>query len=172
MIFRTYLGLGSNIGDRGAYLKRAIDEISSFASILKCSSVYETEPVEMQSDSAFYNMAIEVATEIESFDLLPKLKEIEYRSGRKLGTHLQPREIDIDILFCEGIVYKDDNLEIPHPKLASRRFALEPLSEIAGSLTFPPTLVTIREMLERCPDRHRVIKLGPLTRTTEISKQQ
>src|SRR5258707_15425287 len=100
---RVFLGLGSNLGDRAAYLKEGIREINQLAPVVASSPVYETEPVGMESDHRFYNMVIEVETSLRPPELLRKLKMIERKAGRKHATHHLDREIDIDILLYEGI---------------------------------------------------------------------
>src|SRR5215472_5963839 len=127
---RVFLGLGSNLGDRSAYLKEALKEIHELAPVVASSPVYETEPVGMESDHLFYNMVVEVETSLRPPDLLRALKSIERKTGRKHAAHHLDREIDIDILLYEGIEYADERVRVPHPQLEHRRFALEPLKEI------------------------------------------
>src|SRR6266705_3549022 len=98
-MFRVFLGLGSNLGDRLSYLTRTIAEIKAIAIVNSTSSIYETEPVGMESENFFYNMAIEIETESQPPELLRRIKNIERKIGRKSRARMSDREIDIDILL-------------------------------------------------------------------------
>ena len=167
-MFRVYLGLGSNLGDRLEYLSRAVQEIGSIVSANSISSVYETEPVGMESDTPFYNMALGVDTPFYPPELLLHLKKIERKLGRKRGSHMQPREIDIDILLYRGYMYEDPMVQVPHPFLEHRRFALEPLNEIAPTAIHPQLNKTIASLLRECRDRAMVSRTVHLL-TTEFT---
>jgi len=156
---RVYLGLGANVGDRLQYLQNALEAIGTRSRIMSISSVYETEPVEMESEHWFYNMAVGIETGLRPPELLRHLKEIEALLGREPSTHLKDREIDIDILLYDGIRYKDATLEIPHPHMHQRRFALEPLREIAPDVVDPVTGKTIDELWRDCRTPQHVERL-------------
>lgn len=145
-----YLGLGSNVGDRLHYLEKAVEEVGAFSLVSSASSVYETEPIGMDSVQPFYNVALAIETELEPRTLFLRLKEIEEKLGRKPSTHLKDREIDIDILLYEGMTYKDTMVESPHPRMAQRCFVLEPLREIAADLVHPTSGKTIDELWRQC----------------------
>jgi 2-amino-4-hydroxy-6-hydroxymethyldihydropteridine diphosphokinase len=161
-MFRVFLGLGSNLGDRGEYLGKAVEMVESIAKVTMLSSMYETEPVGMNAGKAFYNIAAGIQTNLNPIELLVKLKAIEHTIGRTPQTHMKPREIDIDILLYDGVKYADARLIVPHPHLVERRFALEPLSEIASNIIHPVLNKTITELLKDCKDRHRVARIGNL----------
>ncbi len=165
-MFRVFLGLGSNLGNRLLHLSDAIGRISETIHVRIFSSVYETEPVGYKHQSEFFNLVTEVETSLKPPELLRQLKAIEEQVGRKHTVHLRPREIDIDILLYEGLVYKDHLVTIPHPQLQDRRFVLEPLCEIAADVIHPVLKETVSSLLSHCSDTSRVMRL-PLSLTVE-----
>jgi len=157
-MFRVFLGLGSNIGDRLLFLSKAIGAIGAHAEIGKCSSIYETEPVGVKDQRSFYNLVIEIRTDLKPGELIVLLTEIEKLIGRKDNTHLLPREIDIDILLYDGYIYNNDRISVPHVNMTHRRFVLEPLNEIAPELQHPFLRKTIGNLLRECDDYSTVVK--------------
>lgn len=136
---KTFLSLGSNMGDREANLKEAIKllENNPDISIISTSSIYDTEPMYVQDQNSFYNIAakISVKNKMGPFGLLGLIKGIEYYMGRKkAGARYGPRLIDIDILYYGSEKIESEILQIPHPRIAGRRFVLLPLSEIAPEI--------------------------------------
>ncbi|MBI5214750.1 MAG: 2-amino-4-hydroxy-6-hydroxymethyldihydropteridine diphosphokinase [Ignavibacteriae bacterium] len=171
-MFRVFLGLGSNIGDRVQFLSQAISMIEQFGTIEQISSVYETEPVGMTDANPFYNLTVEISTEKQPQSLLNSLKKIETKLGRSSSSHMKPRVIDIDILLVDGYIYNDEQLEIPHAELANRRFVLEPLNELAPQLVHPVLHQSISTLLMNCSDTHTVTRteiILPFHRTMEIA---
>lgn len=157
-MFRVYLGLGSNVGDRLNNLKKAIGELEKVVKILNISSVYETEPWGVQNQERFYNSVVEVETELYPIELLEKLQQIELKLGRKKYTHMQARTIDIDILLYHGWSYETNKLAVPHPELERRRFVLEPISEIAPLAVHPILGKTMISLLRHCRDKSVVMR--------------
>lgn len=157
-MYQVYLGIGSNLGNRLENLSHALEEIASIATIEMISSIYETEPVDIEKSDNFLNMAISVRTEDDPPLLLARLKKIEKKLGRRQKTHLEPRTIDIDILMYRGFAYEDNTVKVPHRELANRRFVLEPLCEIAPTAVHPTLEKTIASLLRNCRDQHKVIK--------------
>jgi GTP cyclohydrolase IV len=143
----VYLGLGSNLGDRKKNLHRALELLSKRAAIEKVSSVYETEPVGYKEQPLFLNAVCRISTELEPESLLKLAKKIEAELGRKPGFPNAPRPIDIDILFYDDEIVSDDDLTVPHLKLAERAFVLVPLAEIATQFVHPVTGLTVKKML-------------------------
>ena len=154
----AYLGLGSNIGDRFDYIKKAIAEIKKRKSfrIVRCSSIYETEPWGNKEQGEFLNCVICVNTELTPFELVNEAKEIEKSLDRKKKEFWGEREIDIDILFYDDLVYSDENLSIPHMEIHNRRFVLVPMCEIAPDFIHPAFDKGILELLETTPDKSKV----------------
>jgi 2-amino-4-hydroxy-6-hydroxymethyldihydropteridine diphosphokinase len=167
-MYRVHLGLGSNIAPRHEHLASAVEKIGRIARVTSVSSVYETEPVAMEGAEDFLNMAMEIETEDDPPLLLAKLRAIEKGLGRKPSSHRAPRTIDIDILLYRGMAYSDLLVTVPHPELHRRRFALEPLSEIAPAALHPTLERTVSWLLRNCRDPHRVSLAGSLPETENV----
>ena len=149
---RIYLSLGSNIGDREANLRRAVEQLASQdMRVLHTSRIYETEPVDYVDQAWFLNQVVEAETALFPMQLLTRVGRVERELGRKRTVRKGPRTIDIDILFYGAVVVETTRLEIPHPRIAERRFVLVPLAELAPDLRHPVTHRTIRQMLESAP---------------------
>ncbi len=143
------------MGNRLAALGRAMDLIREEAGgITAVSSVWETEPWGFDANEQFLNMVIVMETTMEPWQLLQLFRSIEGRMGRRRSGRgsYESRIIDIDILLWEGRVISMPGLEVPHPRLADRRFVLEPLNEVAPAAVHPVTGLTVSEMLEMCDD--------------------
>ncbi len=135
-----YLGLGSNVGDRAAHLRAAIEALPEHGvEVDATSSSYETEPVgEVLDQPDFLNAAIRVHTELEPEPLLEVCKAIEAEQGRMLAaSRHSPRPLDIDLLLLGELELTTERLTLPHPEVTSRRFVLAPLLELDPSLTLP-----------------------------------
>jgi 2-amino-4-hydroxy-6-hydroxymethyldihydropteridine diphosphokinase len=144
---QVYLGLGSNLGDRAGYLRRARENLAPEVKLLRASSVYETPPWGYSDQPAFLNQVVEVQTDLEPEALLAKLKGIESELGRVKNFRYGPRCIDLDILFYEHCVYQSERLTIPHPSLAERAFVLVPMNELAPNFIHPLLHKPISELL-------------------------
>jgi 2-amino-4-hydroxy-6-hydroxymethyldihydropteridine diphosphokinase len=159
VIKTVYLGLGSNIGDREEHLRRAVEELQGpDLRIVRLSPLYETEPMEYTQQPWFVNLVAEAETELFPMQLLARLGRVERALGRVRGIPKGPRVIDIDILFFGRAVVRTAKLEVPHPRIAERRFVLAPLADLAPDLRHPGSRKTIREMLETAPP-HKVHRL-------------
>ena len=156
---KVIAGLGSNLGDRFAALRRAMEMINGEAGeIIATSSVWETEPWGFDADDQFLNMVIVLRTALDPKGLIQRFRSIEGRMGRKKsgGGKYESRIIDLDILFWDDRVISIPGLEVPHPKLHSRRFVLEPLMEVSPETVHPVTGLTVAEMLQFCEDNSDV----------------
>ena len=128
-LHRAYVALGSNLGDREAYLRAAVRGLGN---VTKMSSVYETDPVGgPDGQGAFLNMVVEVETSLDPFALLRRCQRLEAEAMRQRVVHWGPRTLDVDIIQFDDLEMTGDDLVIPHPRFAERRFVLEPLAEIA-----------------------------------------
>lgn len=145
----VYLGLGSNLGDREAYLRKALEKLGAAGiRVMRRSAVYETEPQDVRDQPWFLNMAVEAETTLFPLQLLERIQNIERALGRQRRTPKGPRTLDIDILFYGKTGIRSERLTVPHPALAQRRFVLEPLAEIAPDLLHPGTGRTVRELAD------------------------
>ena len=154
-----FLGLGSNLGDTRRNLARARERLErAGVEVLRTSSVYRTEPVDVPGQPWFRNQVIKVRTELGPQELLGLAKSIELRMKRVTTVPKGPRTIDIDILLAGDTVIATPGLTIPHPRLAMRNFVLVPLREIAPGTVHPVLRKTVRELARTCPDRSAVIR--------------
>jgi 2-amino-4-hydroxy-6-hydroxymethyldihydropteridine diphosphokinase len=152
-----YLSLGSNKGDRAQYIARAMEALlERGVHVIRKSSLYETEPVETTSQAWFLNCVIEAETELLPPQLMHTLLDIERSLGRRRRVLRGPRFIDMDILLYGDGVVSTGQLEIPHPRMAQRRFVLLPFAEIAPEARHPVFKKTIAELLEQTPDRSEI----------------
>lgn len=158
--------MGSNQGDRLELLQSALDRMTANGiTLLRVSGVYETEPVGFVSDTRFLNTVAEIGWSDTAFTLLETLMKIEKQLGRTRNglQRYESRTIDLDILLFSQEVINSSSLMIPHPRLAERRFVLEPLNELIPSYIHPVLKAPIRELLESCIDQNRsFVRLKPL----------
>jgi 2-amino-4-hydroxy-6-hydroxymethyldihydropteridine diphosphokinase len=156
----VYLLIGSNRGDRIDYLRKAVNEIGqNIGNVIRSSSVYETEPYGFKDDCLFLNQCLLITTNLLPLDILSKSKKIESSLGRiRKSEKYESRTIDIDILFYGNLIMSEQGLIVPHPEFHKRNFALIPMSEINPGFVHPVYGKTIRSLLKKSPDSHKVIK--------------
>jgi 2-amino-4-hydroxy-6-hydroxymethyldihydropteridine diphosphokinase len=149
---RAYVGLGSNLGDREGTLLGAVRALADDPSVavVGISTFHDTEPVGVVDQPRFLNGAVALETDLPARDLLDLLLEIERRFGRvREGVPPQgPRTLDLDLLVYGDARIDEPGLRVPHPRLHERRFALEPLAELAPDLELPE-LGAVTEILSR-----------------------
>ncbi|RUM87998.1 MAG: 2-amino-4-hydroxy-6-hydroxymethyldihydropteridine diphosphokinase [Thermodesulfatator sp.] len=160
---RTFIALGSNLGDRIANCLQAVELIShtDCTEVVRLSSPYVTEPVEMVSKNSFINAVVEIMTCLSPVTLLETLLDIEKKMGRDRSKG-PDRTMDLDILCMEGVIMADEwrmsRLTLPHPAIRQRAFVLLPWAEIAPDLLVAPWNKTVRQMLESLPSMYPVLK--------------
>ena len=146
---RVFLGLGSNLGDKRGYIKKALVFIEErVGEIIALSGFYETLPYGYNSSDTYINAVVEISTYIDPTELLLLTQDIEREIGRNNKTvngEYQDRVIDIDILLYDDLILQTAELTIPHPDMHKREFVLKPLSEIAPGFIYPLTGKTITE---------------------------
>ena len=154
----VFLGIGTNAGNREENLKSAVNGINErIGTVIKSSSVYETEPWGFMTDDQFLNMVVKVETELSPSSLLPEINKIETLLGRiRNEKQYASRIIDIDILFYESLIIDESSLKIPHPLMHKRRFVLVPLCEIAPEMIHPVLKMSCTSLLESCKDESKV----------------
>lgn len=165
MIQNAYVGLGSNLGDRTGYLLLAVrGMLDAGFDVIRLSSIYETEPVEYEEQPPFLNMVAELRGSVlpAPEQTLARLLRVEYALGRTRGVRMGPRTIDLDLLIFKDAQIETEFLTVPHPRLASRRFVLEPLNELVPGLVHPVLGKPIRELLATAADRSTVTRWKPV----------
>jgi GTP cyclohydrolase-4 len=145
----AFLGLGSNLGDRGTNLAAALRLIAARVELVDVSSVWETEPVGFADQPRFWNLVVRVRTQERPATLLSALRDIESEVGRTYQFQNGPREIDIDLLMYDEIVLHTATLDIPHPRMSGRAFVLRPLMELDPDRMIDGTGKTVRQHLEQ-----------------------
>lgn len=158
------LSLGANLGDRQATLERAATLLrdEALGGEIRCSAVYETDPVGYREQPPFLNIAAAGETCLPPEELHAVCRGIERRLGRRERPRWHEREIDIDILLYGGAVLANETLEIPHPRMTERRFVLEPAAEIAPEMPHPLAGKTLRELAAECADTSQVRRASVL----------
>ena len=160
----AYLGLGTNLGDRWTNLREALRLLATGPGLrlARCSQVYETEPWGVTEQPRFLNCAAEVAATLEPEALLTRCQAVEQELGRVPGPRWGPRLIDVDILLYGAQVVDLPHLEIPHPRLHLRAFALVPLAELAPSVVHPVLGRNIGELAQAAEGRDGVTPAGTI----------
>ena len=145
-----FLGLGTNIGDMQSNLDKVLTYFreDGLVSLIKKSKTYITSPMENKNQENFLNQVILVETKLFPYDLLKYLKSIEQKMGRKIiKQKYMPRIIDIDILVYNTMIYNNNKLVIPHPKIKQRKFVLKPWNDIAPDYVIPNENQSINSLL-------------------------
>lgn len=156
----VYIGIGSNVGDRLLNIKNALELLENSENLfnIKISSIYETSPYGNVHQDNFYNAVIFCKTDFTLLELLNLTKNIEIKIGRVKRENWGPREIDLDILLYNNLVYSDKNIIIPHKDLINRDFVLQPLLEIDENVKHPETKIELKEYLKALTDKYILSK--------------
>ncbi len=148
-VFPIYVSLGTNIEPRQNHLHEGLRNLSALVKIVRLSSIYETKPWGYTDQADFLNQIVECETDIEPFEFLKRLKEIEDKMGRLDTFRYGPRVIDLDILIYGSLVMHEDKLTIPHASLTGRAFVLVPLAELNPDLLVPGGNIQVRDYLDK-----------------------
>jgi 2-amino-4-hydroxy-6-hydroxymethyldihydropteridine diphosphokinase len=139
--WRAFIGLGSNLGDRRAFLRRAVEQLRAGGDVVGVSPLYETEPVGgPDGQGPYLNLVVELSTSDAPRALLERCRALEAEAGRVRTVRWGPRTLDADVLWVEGWQVDTDDLTVPHPRLWERRFVVQPLADLA------PDLVTSEQL--------------------------
>ncbi|MDI9363767.1 MAG: 2-amino-4-hydroxy-6-hydroxymethyldihydropteridine diphosphokinase [Flavobacterium sp.] len=158
----AYILLGTNLGDRLLYLQQATTYITQqIGEVWAASSIYKTAAWGFTEQPSFYNQVLVVKTDVAPENLMQQLLDIETQLGRIRSIKFGPRTIDIDILLIDNLVNQSAILQLPHPALPQRKFALMPLAEVAPNLFHPVEKKTISQLLQVCTDTLNVQKITP-----------
>ena len=151
---RAFIGLGSNLGDRRAYLRSAVDQLRTAGDVTAVSPLYETAPIGGPPGQQNYlNLVVELQTADSPRTLLERCRALESAAHRERAERWGPRTLDADVLLVEGDLVDDPDLVVPHPRMWERRFVLAPLADLA------PDLVTEAELAAAGGDVARVGRL-------------
>lgn len=151
----VYLAVGSNLGDKNAYIGNGIDELRRIKEIkeVRVSELLVTKPYGGVEQDDFVNGAIALKTLLSPQELLEKLHEIEQHANRERIIHWGPRTLDLDIIFYDKLVYEDENLIIPHIDMQNRDFVLKPLAELCPNYRHPVFGKTVSQLLGELKER-------------------
>ena len=156
---RIFIGLGSNIKPRYQNLKKGIQMLSNNHHIwvIAKSHIYQSAAIHCNNQDAFYNMVIEIETNLNPLQLLDELKSIESRAGRKINKKKNmPRTLDLDILAIGDLLIDSKLLNVPHTKISERKFVLKPWNDIAPEFIVPNFNKNIAELLHITNDKSSV----------------
>jgi 2-amino-4-hydroxy-6-hydroxymethyldihydropteridine diphosphokinase len=132
---RAFIGLGSNLGNRAAYLRAGVDALATAGDVVAVSPLYESEPVGGPGGQGPYlNVVVELATVDPPRRLLERCRALEEAAQRVRAERWSPRTLDADVLWVEGIAVDEPDLTVPHPRMWERRFVLQPLADLAPDL--------------------------------------
>lgn len=154
------LGLGGNAGPVERTLLETLRRLRAALGPLRVASLYRSAAVSPIPQPDYLNTVALGATDLPPEAVLALAKSLELAAGRRPGPRFGPRPLDVDLLLYGGLVLERPELTLPHPRLAERRFVLEPLAEIAPDLPVPPSGAAVQELLARLPADGSVVRVG------------
>ncbi len=152
-----FLALGSNVGNKKKNILSAINRLGAKIKNIAQAKFYRTKPMYYKKQDEFLNTLIRGTTDLKPQELLGFVKEIENKIGRKKSFHWGPREIDIDIIFYNNLIYKSKSLEIPHPRIQERDFVLKPLLDIDREFVHPILKKKIKQLYQELSQEQKSI---------------
>ena len=161
-VLKAYLAIGSNLGNRYLNLKKAVLLLEKYGKIkvIRCSPLYETEPVGKVKQGFFLNGVVEIKTALKPLQLLAVCKEVEKKMKRKKTVKWGPRVIDLDIILYGGRVIKVKGLTVPHKEMSKREFVLKPLVDLNGKGRHPVVKKSFSKLLKEIKGEKTVKKYG------------
>lgn len=146
----AYIGLGSNLGDRRAFIRRAVEALGALdgVTVVEQSELYETDVVGGLPQPRYLNGVVKIECRMNVHEILQQLHRIEETLGRTRNGPNLPRTIDLDLLLWGNAIVYEEGLTVPHPRLHERWFALRPLADLAPDVSHPVLGLTIKELLE------------------------
>src|SRR5271155_5717697 len=144
----VFLALGSNVGNKKENIKRAVSALEKKVKKIQIAKLYETKPMYFENQDMFINTVIKGQTQLSPTELLAFVKLLESDLGRQKRFTNGPREIDIDILFYDNLIYQTTKLQIPHPRMAERNFVLQPLVDLNPNIIHPSLHKTAQKLLD------------------------
>jgi dihydroneopterin aldolase/2-amino-4-hydroxy-6-hydroxymethyldihydropteridine diphosphokinase len=162
MLHTAYIGIGSNLESPAENCLKAVEHLSAHANltVVARSSLYQSEPFGITDQNWFVNATVQLSTSLSPEELLQACLSIEQEMGRTLTKKWGPRIIDLDILFYDDLVLKQEGLEVPHPGIAERSFVLAPMSEIAPEFLHPKLKKSIGTLLMEIPNPQQVNRVS------------
>ena len=155
-MYSFLISLGSNLGDRQNAILSAHKLLAKDISLICASRIFETPPWGYEDQPPFLNQVIKATTQLPPLKLIDKLKGIEMEVGREPNFRYGPRLIDLDILFYDDMIFKTEELTIPHPEITNRAFVLLPLMDIAPNYVHPEFQTKISDLI-RLVDTNEII---------------
>ena len=149
LMHTIFLALGSNVGDKHHHIKQAVSKLGKHVDKIQIAKLYETKPMYHEDQDMFINTVIKGQTILSPKELLAFVKLAEEELGRQERFRNGPREIDIDILFYNELVYESVDLIIPHPRIQEREFVLLPFTDLQPEFVHPVLGKTIKELLKK-----------------------
>ena len=143
---KVFLALGSNVGDKKTNIQKAIELLGDHIHNISVAKLYETKPMYVENQEMFLNTALAGQTSLSPEALLTVVKKLEKEIGRKERFRNGPREIDIDILFYDDLIFQNENLQIPHPRIQERDFVLKPLMDLNPNFMHPVLKKPVKDL--------------------------
>ena len=155
-----YIALGTNVGNYRNNFSKAIVELKKIGNIFKVANIYKSKPYGYLKQNYFYNSMVHLKSDMLPNELMKKIQLIEKKLQKNKRIINGPRKIDLDIVFWDQKIFKNQNLSIPHPRAWERDFVLLPLQDIAPFFKDPLTKLTIRELIKKLKDHYVIEKLS------------
>ena len=155
-----YIALGTNVGNYRNNFSRAVFELSKIGSISKIANIYKSKPYGYLKQNYFYNTMVYLKSEIHPNELIKKIHLIERKLHKNKRIINGPRKIDLDIIFWDQKIFKNNNVVIPHPRAQERDFVLCPLYDINPFFKHPVSKLSVKELIKNLKDHYVIEKLN------------